>query len=260
MSLTRKLGRKPRAFNPRVPHYSALAARRLHLAPLPPSVDYSKRMPAQLGAMLNDQLGDCTCAAFFHARQLWTANTLGKMQTEPDADVLKLYEAACGYRPDDPSTDQGGVEQGVLTYLLREGAPLGDGTTTDKIIAFVEVDPRNLNDVKRTIYECGVAYIGFQVPSSVLPADGDPPAVWDYDPENADSVGGHAVVLVGYDNVGFKLISWGQVYTMTYRLFPMVTDEVYAIADRAWFNATGKTLLDMSLSDLEAQMNALRGA
>jgi hypothetical protein len=27
----------------------------------------------------------------------------------------------------------------------------------------VEVDPRNIDDVKRTIHDCGVAYIGFNV-------------------------------------------------------------------------------------------------
>src|SRR5271154_6174887 len=100
---TFKLGRTPRAYDPRVPHMSALLAGKT--LPVPPSsVDYTKGMPANLGVMLNDTLGDCTCAAFYHALQVWTFNvTKGKaIDTEPDIDVKKLYELACGYNPNTP--------------------------------------------------------------------------------------------------------------------------------------------------------------
>ncbi len=77
-------------------------------------------MPVDLGEMLNSDLGDCTCAAFFHARQVWTFNAGGAEITEPDADVLELsYSEACGYVQGDDSTDQGGNEQAVLTYCLK---------------------------------------------------------------------------------------------------------------------------------------------
>jgi hypothetical protein len=55
--------------------------------------------------------------------------------TEPDSDVLKLYEEACGYKPNDTASDRGGNE---LSFLLWRGAPIGDATQVDKIVAFVE--------------------------------------------------------------------------------------------------------------------------
>ena len=256
-----KLGRLPRTFDPRVPHLSALVAGKV-LAPPPPAVDYLTKLPDNpnnFGMMLNDQLGDCTCAAFYHARQVWSFNASGNEITEPDQDVLELYEQACGYKPNNPNTDKGGNEQHVLTFLLKKGAPTGvGGATRDKIMAFVEVDPRIIDDVKRTIADCGVAYIGFNVPQNIMPAGADPPSLWTVDPAKPPTIGGHAVVLPGYDATGPLVISWGQRYQMTWDFFSTYTDEVYAIADQAWFDATGKSPAGLSAADLEAQMQALR--
>lgn len=275
-----RLGRKARMFDPRVPHMSAVLGA-VDLPAPPTQVDWTKGI-VDFGMMLNDTLGCCTCAAVFHARQIWTANT-GTEITEPDSDVLELYEQACGYKPGDPSTDQGGVEQNVLTYLLNIGMPIGgqakdkveaffDADPADpvavkkaindlppsreKIIAFFEVDPRNTEDVMRTINECGLAYIGFEVPSSIF-ANGEPPAVWTVEP-NSTIEGGHAVVLVGYDKDGPTVISWGKKYKMTWDFFRHYTDECYAIIDHAWVTSTGKTPLNLSVEELEKFMEAIK--
>jgi len=253
-----KLGRQPRTFDPRIPHMSALLAGQT-LTPPPESVDWTKNMPAELGIMLNDTLGDCTCAAVYHAIQVWTSNTDKAMVTEPDTDVKELYIQACGYNPQVPGEGPGGIEQKVLTYLLNTGAPSGgDGSTRHKISAFVEVDPRNIDDVKRTINDCGLAYIGMHVPQSVQPLNAPTPAVWKYDPNNSKILGGHAVILPGYDSNGVKVISWGQYYTMTWDFFSRFVDEVYAIADQDWIEAKGTTPCGFTMSQLESQMQALK--
>jgi hypothetical protein len=253
-----KLGRTRRTFDPRVPHMSALLAGRTPPPP-PPSVDNTADMPPNLGMMLNDTLGDCTCAAFYHALQVWSFNANPPMQTQPDPDVERLYELACGYNPRTPGEGPGGNEQHVLTYLLRQGAPVGpEGAARHKITAFVEVDPRNTDDVKRTIAECGLAYIGFNVPTFLMPPDQPPPEVWDVQPGNSEIVGGHAVVLAGYDAGGARVISWGAYYTMTWAFFAQYVDEVYALADATWIASKGTTPAGLSLAQLEAQMQALK--
>jgi hypothetical protein len=262
MSGQHKLGRTHRSFDPRVPHLSALLAGQTPSAP-PPAVNWSQNMPQQLGMMLNDTLGDCTCAAFYHALQVWSFNALGptQMDTEPDADVEQLYVQACGYNPQTPGEGPGGNEQNVLTYLLNSGAPTGPaGQSRNRIAAFIEVDPRNTDDVKRTISDCGAAYIGFNVPQNIMPQGGEPPTVWDVAPGHQAIIGGHAVVLPGYDANGLIVISWGQFYRMTWRFFAKYVDEVYAIADPSWVEAKGTTPGGLSLTALEAQMQALRTA
>lgn len=257
---TYRLGRAHRTYDPRIPHLSALLAG-TKPPDLKPAWDWTKNMPPDLGMMKNDTLGDCTCAAFYHAIQVWSFNT-GRMVTEPDTDVEKLYILGCGYNPRIPGEGPGGNEQKLLTYLLNHGAPMGpEGAARNRIAAFVEVDPRNTDDIKRTIYECGVCYIGFKVPQFLMPPGSEPPKEWDVRPGDDDTiVGGHAVVLAGYDAQGAKVISWGQYYTMSWAFFQKFVDEAYALADSAWCTSKRTSPGGLSLEELEVQMKALAEA
>lgn len=250
-----KLGRLPRARNPAVPHLSALlAGRRSALAPAPPSCDYTTALPADLGMMGNNALGDCTCAALGHALQVWTANANPPIDTEPDANIIQFYSEATGYKSGDASTDKGGVEQDVLTYAMLSGIPVTSGR--HRISAFVEIDPANFADVKLTIYEAGLCYLGFDVPDWVMSSQ-----VWDVRPGQANIVGGHAVIAAGYDADGLNIISWGsKAYRMTWAFWSAYVDEAYLIADADWITATGKSPAGLALTDLETQMQALRQA
>jgi hypothetical protein len=249
-------GRRPRGFNHKIPHMSAMLLGSDNSVFVPPSINYAPDTVSNFGMMLNDQLGDCTCAAVYHSIQIWSLNAQGSMLTEPDNDVLSLYEQACGYSPADPSTDQGGVEQSVLSYLLNNGAPMSSGAP-HKISAFYEVDPRNTKDVKQTIYECGVAYIGIDVPANIMPDDGMPPQLWQVVP-NQEIIGGHAIALTGYNATGPFLISWGQKFQMTWDFFNQYTDEVYGIVDSEWIAKTGKTPCGMTLVQLEQMMQSMK--
>ncbi len=248
-----KFGRKPRHYDPRIQKLKHIGL----MPTAPASVDWTKGQTS-FGMMLNDQLGDCTCAAIYHARQIWTSNA-GVESTEGDTDVLSLYENACGYDPSNPNTDQGGSEQAVLNYILRSGMPIDSNPNVDKIAAYVEVDQSNLNEVKVTINEFGVAYIGIQIPQSIYDPQGNVQGVWDFVDANSAILGGHAVVLVGYDADGFSFISWGSLYKMTWSFFQTYCDEAYAIADKDWINSLGKTPLGLTLAQLESMMNGLRG-
>lgn len=253
------LGRKNRTFNPRIPHLSALrymaAQRGIAVPAPPPAVDWTTGLPTNLGMFGNDSLGDCTCAAVYHAIQVWTQRTQTAIDTEPDAEAVALYEAACGYVPGQPNTDQGGVEQDVLQYWMLQGVPLNAGGA-QKLSAFVEVDPSNQADVKLAINDCGVCYIGFNVPDYAMSTS----ATWDVQPGTPNIVGGHAVVLAAYDTVGPTCITWGRLQKMTWAFFGAFTDEAYMLADADWFNAQGVSPAGLSLSDLESQMEALKEA
>lgn len=251
-----KLGRQPRKHDPRVPHLSALLAGQKKIVP-PLDVDWTATLNSSYGMMANDRLGDCTCASIYHARQVWTKDAGGTEITESDDRVIQLYEEACGYNPGDSSTDNGGVEQDVLTYLLNTGMPIGDGTQRDKLLGFVEVDPRNLDDVRRTIAECGGCYIGFEVPDTLM-ANG-PPTIWS-DTSSDNIIGGHCVWLAGYDENGPHCISWGALYLMTWGFFARYTDEAYALLDGTWIAASGKTPFGMTEEQLAAQMSAIKVA
>jgi hypothetical protein len=254
-----KLGRLSRSHDKRIPMLHTLMAGMVP-QPVAPTVDYTRGMPTNLGMMLNDTLGDCTCAAYYHAIQVWTFNALPGMITDPDRDVEALYEQACGYKPAQGGEGPGGNEQHVLTFILRKGAPSGPaGQQRHQIDAFVEVDVQNIDNIKRTINDCGVAYIGFNVPQYIMPPGQKPLPVWDVNPAADNTiVGGHAVVLAGYDSAGARLISWGSYYTMTWAFFAKFVDEAYAIADPDWISTKKTTPGGLSLQQLEQAMNALK--
>jgi hypothetical protein len=248
--MARHLGRKPRAYDQRIPHYSSLVAgRRKLIAPPPVAVDYTSKMPANFGQMLNDSLGDCTCAALAHAVQV-TSFASGSEITPPDNAVLTLYESACGYDPADPSTDQGGVEQNVLKYVMANGIQTGAAPVT--VSGFVEVDPRSIIDLRRVIYECGFVYIGVDLPTSWENTNH-----WTKTPDEAPIAGGHAIILAGYDMNGFTGISWGEIVTVDISAILQRCDEAYAVMLSTWFETSGKTIAGLSQSDLTAMMQSL---
>ena len=255
-----RLGRKARKFNPRVPHLSALmGSKHRRLMPIPVDRDYTAGMPDDLGEMLNDELGDCTIAAKYHARQVRTFVATGKMVTESDACVEQFYEEACGYIPGDPTTDQGGNMQDVLTYEVTKGLPIGDGTQRLKIAAFVEIDPRNPDDLMLAIDECGLIDIGFNVPAFIMPDDAVPPLVWDVQATNRSIIGGHDVIQPGRVGGIYTTVSWGSPnYRMTEAFFEEYVDEAYGIITEEWITSTGKTPFGLGLSDWQALMEALK--
>jgi len=256
-----KLGRLARAHDPKVPLLHDLAAG-VPPPPFPPTLDYTHGMPPYLGVMKNDSLGDCTCAAYYHALQVWSFNSRQhNIDTEPDMDVVELYEQACGYNPNVPGEGPGGIEQNVLKFLLNTGAPYGpNGAQRHKIAAFVEVGLSNMSTIKSVIDCCGVCYIGFHVPQYMMPVGQNPIPVWDVEPNaNNTIIGGHAVVLAGYTATGFRVISWGGYYTMTWAFFQKFVDEAYAIIDAEWISSTGKSPMGLTMQQLEQSMQSLRG-
>jgi hypothetical protein len=152
----------------------------------------------------------CTCAAVGHMIQAWTSQTTGQAII-PDADIVGLYERACGYDPSDPDSDQGGVEIDVLNYWRRNGV---DGHGLD---AFAAVSRRHHADVKDAVWLFGGAYIGVALPLSAQSQQ-----VWDVPPGGAagggepGSWGGHAVPVIAYDAGGLTCITWGALKRMTW--------------------------------------------
>lgn len=246
-----KYGRLPRGHDPRIPKMAALRAIGA-TPPLPDPVDYSIGMPANLGMMMNDQLGDCTAAACGHALQTWSFHAQPPMVTPSDGDVEKLYEATGGYVPGEPGTDNGAIEQVVLQYWLNN--PLA----SNQLAAFVELDVRNLDEVKRAIWECGVVYIGLNVPAFLQNLE-TPGSNWAAQPRGDNQIiGGHAVDVVGWDvRDNFVLISWGAVYTMTPSFWLGFVDEAYALANPAWMEKTGRSPAGLSLARLQKAMASM---
>lgn len=260
---SRKLGRMPRTFDPTMPHMASvrMMARGSSLPPIPNKQNWADALPDDLGMMLNDRLGCCTIAAAYHAMQVWSHNGRDVVLTEPNNYVLDTYKDFAGYNGTS-ATDNGAIEQDILRQWLQKGVPIQEGTENNPnpgrsfIKSAMEVDVRNIDSVKRAIYDCGGVYIGFEVPAWLM-EQAEIPQVWDAAGQgNNQIVGGHAVFCPGYDNKGIDVISWGAKYRMTWDFFERYTDEAYAMVHPWWVRSTGMTPFGIPLDQLEAQMNA----
>jgi hypothetical protein len=257
-----KYGRLPRTFNPSVPHMSSIRQMKAFQRPqIPFEVHNEDKLPLDLGVMFNATLGDCTCAAMGHAEQVWTALARGAMVTVPDSCVLDAYEAACGYRPADGpggASDGGGVEQSVLAWWMNTGLLQADGSRS-RLLGFAEIDPRATYDICEAIYECGLVYIGFEVPR-LLP-ENPAGALWSGGVDLGPNDGGHCVILTGYhDPVAplFDVCSWGMPFRMDAAFAAKYVDEAYALFSDLWTSAAGKSPYGLDLATIEAQMAAIR--
>lgn len=185
------------------------------------------------GMMLNDQLGDCTCAAAGHFIQGWTYDATKVATIPSDASILKAYEDVGGYRPGHPETDNGAVELDLLNYWRQTG--IGG----HKIGGYAALEPQNHLHIQQSIWLFGGVYIGIQLPLSAqnqnevwsVPSSGPTgqgePGSW----------GGHAVPVLGYNSQALMFVSWGQVMYMTWNFWRYYTDESYTVLSQDWIKS-----------------------
>lgn len=218
--------------------------------PAPPiSVDWSAAMSGDYGMMLNDRLGCCVAAGLGHACQIITANGDGLI-TPTDDDILKMYEAISGYTPSDPSTDQGAMETTGMQFMVDHGLA---GIRAD---AFADVNHTDLYQFKQSIALMGFGYIGVVITQADMDDFGANRAWQDLSTDNV--LGGHALCVVGYDDTGISVITWGKVQNATWAWYQAKCDEAHACIFFPWVVNSLDTSPDgFNQAQLEADLKAL---
>jgi hypothetical protein len=244
-----RLGKRTARHDRRVPMLAKYTAA---LPPPPPSVDYTTKL-TNLGMMLNDKLGDCTCAAVGHCVQQWTSLTRPAEVIIPDPDIEALYEKVGGYVPGQPSTDNGAVEVDVLNYWLANPV---DANALD---AYASIEPKNRGDVSDAVYIFGNCYIGVQLPISAQTQD-----TWAVPPGGAvndgapGSWGGHAIPVVAYNHRTLTVITWGALKQMTWQFLDAYCDEAYALLSPDWQLSSGNVPPNFPWSTVVADIQDLK--
>lgn len=247
---TVRLGKLARKFDPAI---RAIAPMSHVWPPAPATVNWADKADQNFGMMMNDRLGDCTCAAGGHLVQVWTSQTRPNEITVLDDDVGKFYQGACGWNPADPATDQGGIETVVLRYWQKN--PLAG----HKLDAVGSVAPGSRTDVKAAIWLFGGCYIGVQLPISAQSQ-----GIWDVPVQGPigsgepGGWGGHAVCVVGYNDDGLDFVSWGKLMRMTWRFWDTYCDEAYALLSPDWFAATDVAPPNFKYQQLVDYLNQFR--
>ena len=209
------------------------------------------------GMLLNDQLGDCTCAGDGHVAEILTFYGQGTETAITDDEALAAYEAVGGYNPNDGPpgenpTDQGATVQAALGYLRSNGM---GGV---KIDAFAEVAAGDTNAIQAACAELGPLSAGVNLPAVAQQQfmNGQP---WDVVPDDGGIEGGHCIVLCGYDLDYLYFVTWGQVQKATYAWWAKYGSEIWAVVSRDWISAAGKDPEGVDLVSLGAEFAQLTG-
>jgi hypothetical protein len=200
---------------PRVvgPHLKLRNYLRASGLPTPPAtLDLSGPATACLREVdLNDQLGDCVIAAKAHVDGVWTGNA-GALFNASSAQVLAQYEAIGGYKPGDPSTDQGCDMQTALNWWVQNAAP--DGS---KLAAWLAVDATNVQELKTALFLFENLYFGMALPDAwISPFPSADGFVWDVSAAGPDANNGHCVMGYGYDATSVLIDSWALFGHLTF--------------------------------------------
>lgn len=165
--------------------------------------------------LLNDRLSCCTASLAFHIEGVWLANSFEPGVLFSNQQVSTEYQRF-GYKPGDPSTDQGCDEIQVLDDWHAHGLIHDVKGDRRPIAGRLSVNADNLQEVKTLIAIFGPLYGGASLPgdwlgkdlprgdTSVLDVAGDP---------NPDD--GHALGPVDFDGYDFPTSTWGMIPGMT---------------------------------------------
>lgn len=222
-----KFGRKPARRDPRNLQLRALRQLKA-LPPLPPSYHFDTDHPSPpipTPAFGNDRWGDCVLAARAHA-------TLRFERVEQDALIpIADAEVLAQWRIENGGTDEGLFMLDSLKLWRSKGWTAAGRPY--RCAAFAEIDPCNTGDVQAGIALFGSIQGGFDLPLAVT-QNCYATAPWDLvlGPLGAtDPEGGHAMAVVGYDELGLDLITWGRRQRCTWAWFECYCSELYAVVD-----------------------------
>lgn len=258
--VSRKLGKRPAIIDPRVPRLHDLTMAQKLVTP--PSSDWYSKISAW--PMLdNDQIGNCVIAYVLHCVQQRDTYA-GNAPDFSNNDAISLYSAWSGYVPGDPSTDQGMVMSDALADWATYGVPMPGGGAADQVNAYASVDHMSQAWLKFAIWRCGGVGMGLQCPTAWI-EDVPPGGLLDINgyPSPDEIAGGHCVFLAGYETqpngtILFNVVTWGDLYPMTWRAARMLADEAYAILDLDWMDAQGFDPAGLDLAQAQVAIDALR--
>jgi hypothetical protein len=240
-----RLGKHAPIVDPRVPHIS----KHMMMVQPKPACDWTAKVKSW-PMLANDTVGDCTAAGCLHLLQLWLNNN-GFDYMPTDAEALALYSATSDY----PKSDDGAVEQTVLSYWASKGIP---GPFNTDIVTFASLNPQNIDELKLSVENFGGCYLGLALPISAQTQD-----VWDVTPDGMTGVGmpgswgGHCVPAVAYDEQYVTVVTWGKLLKVTPAFLEIYLDEAYAVVSRNWLADSGISPPGLNWQGLMDDMRAI---
>jgi len=170
------------------------------------------------GMLGNDQYGNCTFCGIAHG-EICVAFLNSLVEPLPTTqETVDAYETYTGGK------DTGAVEADLLKYWQNNIILSG------KDAAYARSDRADQLELKSIIASYGYVYIGIEVPAPCEQqfAEHKPWALTGT-PADDNILGGHCIILVGYDADYFYGITWGAVQAIEWAWLQTYMDESWAV-------------------------------
>ena len=165
-----------------------------------------------------DGVGDCGVAGLNHGLMSAAADT-HETETFPSADEVVSY-----YMQYTGGQDSGVVLSQFLAHVRQAGFY---GHT---VAAYAPVAVHDVPTLTFAIDAYDFAYAGITVTQGMMDAaEGPGPWTWTLESLGGPEVGGHCIILCGYDSNWLYGITWGQVIRIAYPAWHQMSQEAWAV-------------------------------
>ncbi len=235
-----------------LPHVERYLQSGMLLDAAPPARDYAGE--AMFSTYGNNVAGDCTIASLYHRREL-----LAKLHREPFSATTDQafgdYSAVTGFdgRPGD-ATDHGAQMIDVLVHAKTVGI------AGQRVAGYARVDPRNRPLMEQLLNAFVTIYVGANLPKAVDHQGFDwdmPPIEHRSEDDEPDEDRGHAFLLVGYDRLGWRVLTWGSSrYRASNAWAELCLDEAWVVIDDALVTGARPAPNGLDIDRLRADLEA----
>lgn len=201
----------------------------------------------------NNKYGDCTAVGLMNSASV-VSSLNGAPVACSDSDAIRFYSESTGFNPEDPSTDRGGVEVGVLDYASRNGMQFG---FYKLFPLWGTVNMLSRNDLALACEALGSVYLGIDLAEADQFSLG---ALWDTTTlgnQAPGSWGGHCALLYDYSGLGdedtIRIATWGGLQKATWRWLESRIVEAHGIIWPQLASPVGKFLSTENFSDIRKQ-------
>ena len=182
---------------------------------LPRSYDVSAEIQNYPMAM-NDVLGTSVLASVVHILQL------AYNEVNEHFEVPSAWEIESAYSELDKNDDGNISIADTLDYWMTHGL---FGT---KISAYIPVDIKNRQEMKRACLEFGAIIVGAEMPENAEGQfnAGEPFYLTELELPNAE---GHAMAATGYSRFGLDVVTWGSTESLTWSWWERYGSEAWIV-------------------------------
>lgn len=208
----------------------------------------------------NDQYGNCVFASQGHAIITMERSASQRELPVSTDQILQEYADVTGFKPDDPSTDNGAYELDGLNNWRTNGIGLEKDGTPHKLHAYATVDWLKPNEVTLAHYVFGGLKVCAGLPLSAadqMRAGQDwtvttgPRARW-------GSLGGHSMYSHAFDVArGLAVWTWGEEQWMGWDWIYEYVDECFALVSEDYLRRGGTTPQGLNMQALNDHLAGL---